>query len=59
MDYTADSLEGFLADFVTAADSPLIASGQLLLIYRTSYSMSAFCEHHFVFFLSGTIDALH
>lgn len=39
MDYTADSLEGFLADFVTAVDSPLIASGQLLLIYRTSYSL--------------------
>lgn len=39
MDYTADSLEGFLADFVTAADSPLIASGQQLLIYRSSYSL--------------------
>lgn len=40
MDYTADSLEGFLADFVTAADSPLNASGQLLLLDNKSAKFS-------------------
>lgn len=40
MDYTANSLEGFLADFVTAADSPLNASGQLLLLDNKSAKFS-------------------
>lgn len=40
MDYTADSLEGFLADFVTAADSPLIASGAPPIIVGAGHAAS-------------------